>query len=227
MIIFARQHIATPNQRSPYFRQTGSAERMVLGAQLAVPPTPAPPVKYKTRTDDDAKHIDEFVVMECEFHFRLFALTENRSYAAIYHMDQALDPPHNEEPWGQLVISAHPFIKPRPDPNPQNEGVFMVDLPRSSSLIPREKTIKVLYPVKLLRPMTIGELTAFLLDRNMHEYVLTSEYLGCRYFMIALLSELELAGYVPEKSGERLQILAEKRLESETRVGMFPNFKRP
>lgn len=195
--------------------------------QIEVPSIPAPPIINRLASGDNAKHIESFVVTECENHFRLFALTENRTHAAIYSMDLTVKPPYHAEDWGQLVIRAHPYVEPKPDPDPENEGTYYIELKKSATSVFESKVFKVLYPVVLLRPMTVGELTAFLVDRNMHEYVFTPEMLGCRYFTIAVLSELAIAGYVPVQSGEKLQELAEKRLGTETEVGLFPNFKRP
>lgn len=204
-------------------RGQGAAPRV----RIDVPAIPAPPIKSRLQPGDDAKQIESFVVTECENHFSLYALTDNRTFAAIYSMVLTLEPPYHVETWGQLVIRACNYVEPKPDPDPENEGTFYVELRRSATSLFEFKVFKVLLPVALLHPMTIGELTSFLVARNMHEYVFTSEMLGCRYFTIAVLSELALAGYVPEGSGEKLQELAEKRLETETEVGLFPSFKRP
>lgn len=194
----------------------------VYGAQLAMPKTPAAPILDKMSLADRAKTIGSLVAIEVGNHFYLSALVDEGANAVVYSMDWALlDSPYSADRRGYLKITSRPYAVPKP--NPDRPGTFLIDT-GEEHMKNRPIRSSAVFAVPVLLRLTVSELTQFLLDRNMHDFVFNNN-LGCRFWTITVFRMLQEKHVVPENASEAFQTYVEKALGTETVQGMFPRLK--
>lgn len=156
----------------------------------------------KTQSPDQEKTIEELVIMESDHHWRTYALIEGGGTAIVYNMAYIAGVPPQT---GTLAITKSPFGEP--NPMGANSGVFI--LTNSKGLSTR---VNALFRVRLTEPrMKVADLTKFIIDSRMHDFTFLdarqntgpgNQAVGCRYWNICLVGELEEAGRVPPGSAE-------------------------
>lgn len=192
------------------------------GAKLIMPRTDATPIVDNTGPADREKRIEALVAIEIGNHFYLSALVDAGVNAVIYSMDWApVGTTYDSDRRGVLKINPKVYSVPRP--NPARSGAFLIDMGQAYTPS-RDAWSKVVFKVPVERRLTVGELTQFIVDRNLHDFVFNAN-LGCRFWTITLLKLLQEKHFVPESTAESLQAHAEKVLGTETVQGMFPRFK--
>lgn len=177
---------------------------------LKIPDSPAPPPEDATTAEDKEMHIVELLALGT-MHFTLFAVSEDKQHGILYDMKWA---DKKKKDRGKLCISARKNYTAAAGSGLETgklDGTKLADFP-------------LIYHIELRKPMTIGKLTHFILNRNMDDYVF-NESNGCRYWVMTLLSELARQHFVNEDCDKVLEKAAVSKLGWLTTVGLFPNFE--
>lgn len=177
---------------------------------LKVPDTPAPPHEDGTTAEDKEMVIDELLALGT-MHFTLFAIGDAKQYGILYDMKWA---DKKKKDRGRLCISARKDYKAMVGQDLETGAVDGTPL----------AAFPLIYHVKLLKPITIGKLTHFILNRNMDDYVFNGTF-GCRYWVMTVLSELARQHFVDDDCHKELEKAAVSKLGWLTTVGLFPNFE--
>lgn len=168
------------------------------------------PIDDKSDADDHEKVFSELVVVGGS-HFTISALIDGDTRAVVYNML------HRDESdiciLGQLVVRSKTYSFSHLGPH-----AFKV---RFNSY---ESTYRVARTVPLRKPMKISELTKFVEDRNMGDYVFDFDGKGCRYWVLTLLEELGKHGFVDVSAARDAEAIIEQT-EGPTMKGLFRNFE--
>lgn len=168
------------------------------------------PVDDTSKAGDLEKIFDELVAIGDD-HFGIAALIDGGTRAVVYNMKYGEE--DSRHSLGQLVIRSKTYSSTQRGPH-----AFEIYLDGS------ELELRVVHRVPLLKLMTVSQLTRFILDRNMGDYVFNGIGLGCRYWVLTLLSELGRHGFVDIDAATHTQALIEQT-EGPTMEGLFRSFE--
>lgn len=167
------------------------------------------PIDDGSKPEDHEKTFDELVVVG-DKHFTISALLDGGTKAIVYSMEYG--DKSGVFYLGRLIVKSKKYSCTKLGPR-----AFDVRFDDSAS------TFYFAHVVPLLKPMRVSELTKFIVDRNMGDYVFNGIGMGCRYWCLTLLSELGTHGFVDAKASEEAKSLIE-HTEGPTQAGLFRNF---
>lgn len=177
---------------------------------IMIPATPPQPPNVDATDEDNRTTVVELVVLGGS-HCTLIAVTDDRLHGILYDM-KWID--ENKRDRGRLHVNAR---RTYTAPTGPGTGAF-----GSKEF---ELYFPLVYPVPLRKTMTVAELTHFITSRHMDNFVFNDFNMGCRYWVLTLVSELERKEIVKKGTRGALEIEAVDKLFGETHIGLFPDFE--